>query len=56
MFHPAINLVEPKSFAYKMCEILGNKTKNHEEIKDFLKTVDAKKLVEVQEKLYIKEV
>lgn len=55
-FDRAIDIVNPKNFAYKMCEILGKNTRNHREIKDFLKTIEYKKLVEIQETLYVKEV
>lgn len=39
-----------------MCELLGNNTRDHSEIKEFLKTIDFQKLVKVQEKLLVHEV
>lgn len=46
----------PKKYAYKACEILGKKTKNHKEILEVLRTIDCKKLNEVEKQLYTPQV
>lgn len=46
-----------KNFTYEMCEFLGkNNTKNHTEIKEFLRTFDSKILIKAQENLSTKYV
>ncbi|KAJ8682870.1 hypothetical protein QAD02_018662 [Eretmocerus hayati] len=40
---------QSKDHAYRLCEILGKKTKDEQEIVDFLRTIDSHRLIEAQE-------
>ncbi|OXU28410.1 hypothetical protein TSAR_000839 [Trichomalopsis sarcophagae] len=42
---------DPKKKAYKLCELLGKKTTDPVKIVNLLRTVDASKLIELQEKI-----
>ena len=47
---------EPKEKAYRLCSLLGNDIRNHEEIVKFLKTINVKKLIQAQEQVLTKMV
>lgn len=49
-------LKDPKIYAHRLCEILGNGTKDPESIVKFLRSIDSHKLIEAQNKLKTKEV
>lgn len=46
----------PKQYAYRLCELLGNKTKDHRAVVDFLRSIDILKLIEAQEQVLTEEV
>ena len=47
---------DPKKYVYEMCELLGKRTTDAKEIVKFLRTVDTKKLLEVQGKIGLENV
>lgn len=48
--------INPKRFAYQMCSLLGNKSRDHKELVDFLRHIDCEKLIEIQNQLLTDEV
>lgn len=54
--NPWAKVADPKKYAYKMCELLGNDSQDHRKIVEFLRSIEAVKLVEVQEQLLTKYV
>ena len=54
--NPWASVVNPKIYAYRLCELLGNKTENHQEIINFLKTIPCTELIKAQEKILTHEV
>lgn len=42
---------DPKYRIYKLCEILGNNTRDHEKIVSFLQKIERKKLIEAVDQI-----
>ncbi|KAJ8682866.1 hypothetical protein QAD02_018658 [Eretmocerus hayati] len=52
VFNPWTSIIDnPKRFAYRVCEIMGKKTENHQEIIDFFRNADGHALIKAQDKV-----